>query len=173
MIVGNAQMHSPRIHSLNALLSIQAKTGSIGRQANCAGKRRSSPEPAIRNAQLCSGTLAFAVRSDKPGRSRNRKSSQSTHPSLAKFSPRGPYARCSLIRTRVSLDQGAVPSWRLFSKPRLTWWETYKILRHARNTASTLGSKKVKKGGNKDQDARDPPCDHRDLRRCNEASVPL
>jgi hypothetical protein len=37
MIVGNAQMHSPRIHSLNALLSIQAKTGSIGCQANYAG----------------------------------------------------------------------------------------------------------------------------------------
>src|SRR5689334_13911834 len=35
MIVGNAQRHSPRIHSLKALLSIQAKTGSIGRQTIC------------------------------------------------------------------------------------------------------------------------------------------
>src|SRR5262249_49137211 len=34
LVVGNAQRHSPRFHSLKALLSIQAKTGSIGLKTN-------------------------------------------------------------------------------------------------------------------------------------------
>jgi hypothetical protein len=63
-------------------------------------------------------------------------------------------------------------TWRFCSAGR-TSPEAYKIVSHARNAASTLGGKKIKKGGNKDKDAGDPNRDQRNLRRCNEASVPL